>query len=262
MNETLKILKLLEQGKINAEEAERLLNALNMNYQSRRKKRQVWNMMGFIPEMISTTIADTFKYTRSEHTHQFPEKKKIVLRTISGDIKINGTDTKSIEVNGGIFARINERDEKLEIKAITGDIKIITPKKIDLEIKGVSGDIEISNINGKINLATISGDIEARKLRGSLNGELVSGDIILEYEEVGNLRIQNKNGDILLYLNNKSEASLNLYTENGTISCEFSLKDEVKTAQTLKGIINKPGATIELKSENGNISIKKLTKET
>ncbi len=258
LNETLRILRLLEQGKINAEEAARLLNALNPEHYTKRRKQRVWNVMGLIPEIISTTVAEKFKYTGSEQTRTFTQKNKIDLHAISGDIEISGADTRTININQSGLVKVNERNENLKIKAITGDLKITAPKKIDLEIKGVSGDIKITEINGKINLATISGDVRGKKLSGNFSGEIVSGDLELEYEDIENIMIHNKNGDITLYLSEDIEGSIEVYTDDGKIRCDFPLQKKQESKHSLKGIINRAKSSIEIRTAHGDIAIKNL----
>ena len=258
MNEKLRILKLLEEGKISAEEAARLLEALNET-STKKKERPFgfWSSMEGIPGMITSAIAGSFNFAKTNEKLQFPRKKKIEFKGISGDIEIIGTETEMIELQTDGFAKIKEGSEVLEIKAISGDVIIIAPKTIDLEIRGLSGDLDISNISSEIEIASVSGDIEGVELSGNLQGDFVSGDIDLSYKKIGKIKIKSKTGDIVLRLNEDIAAELNIETMHGEIECEFELKNkEVKKGQ-LKGIINNPGAKIDLENEYGNVAILK-----
>ncbi len=257
LNERLKILKLLEDGKINSDEAARLLEALSQSDIKHRKGRhRIWASIETIPEVIATAISTSFKHSGSKESLQFPGKKKIEFKGISGDVDIIGNSTDTIEIEKDGFVRIKEKNDTLEIKAVSGDIKITAPESTDFEIKGISGDMNIFNTKGRIEIASISGDIKGTELSGSLTGDLVSGDIDLDYIRIDEVRLKVKTADIVLRLNKKIEAEIELETKHGNITCDFDLRDEQKKGNWLKGVINKPKAKIEIKNEYGDISIK------
>lgn len=259
MNERLSILKLLEQRKINAEEAARLLEALNEGETKKKGPFGFWHSMEVIPEMVSSAIAGSFKHATTKENLQFPKKNKIDFKGISGDIEVIGEDTELISIQKDGFAKIKEEEHTLEIKAISGDVKIKTPKNIDLEIKGVSGNLDIYNLNGKIEIASVSGDITGKELSGSLKGEFVCGDVDLSYKEVDKINIKTKTGDITLRLDKNAAAEVEVETKDGDIDCEFELKNKEEKTNYLRGIINKPSGKIEIKNDYGDVAIKKKT---
>lgn len=256
MNDRMQILKLLEEGKINAEEAARLLEALS-HAEEKTKKGRFWKSIEVIPDVVSSAISGSFKYTTEKETRQFPQKKNIAFKGISGDIQIIGNATDKIDVEKDGLAKINDKNDILEIKTISGDTKIIAPESTNFMIKDVSGDLHISNIHGEIEVASVSGDIVGRELSGSLNAELVSGTIDMDYRRVEKIKIKSRAGDIVLKLDEKVEAEIEVETKTGDIECAFELKDKIEEAHYLKGVLNKPKAKIELKSRHGNIRIEK-----
>lgn len=258
MNERLRILKLLEDGKINADEAARLLEALSHSEgKERRGRHKIWSSFEAIPEVIATAINSSFKDVASRETLQFPRKEKIVFKGISGDVDIVGgaSDTITVEKDG--FAKIVERPDTLLIKAISGDLKIRLPVETDFTIKGVSGDIKISQLKSTIEITSVSGDIVGKELSGSFVGDFISGDVDLEYQRLNKIKIKSKSGNITLRLDESVEAAIDIETEIGHISCDFELQNEKKEMNKLVGVINKPGGVIEIRNERGNISIRK-----
>ena len=258
MNERLRILKLLEDGKINADEAARLLEALSHSESKERKGRhRLWSSFESIPEVIATAINSSFKDVASRETLQFPRKEKIVFKGISGDVDIVGgaSDTITVEKDG--FAKIVERPDTLLIKAISGDLKIKMPTQTNFTIKGVSGDIKISQLNSTIEIASVSGDIVGKELSGSFAGDFVSGDVDLEFQKLRKVKIKSKSGNITLRLDEGVEAAIDVETKKGYITCDFELQNEKKEINKLTGVINKAEGAIEISSEQGNISIKK-----
>jgi DUF4097 and DUF4098 domain-containing protein YvlB len=251
-------LKLLEDGKINADEAARLLEALSHSEGKERKGRhKIWSSFEAIPEVIATAINSSFKDVASRETLHFPRKEKIVFKGISGDVDIVGgaSDTITIEKDG--FAKITERHDTLLIKAISGDLKIEMPTQTDFTIKGVSGDMKISHLNSTVEITSVSGNIVGKELSGSLAGDFISGDVDLEFQKLHKIKIKSKSGNITLRLDEHVEAAIALETEKGYITCDFELQNEKKKMNKLTGVINKAVGAIEISSEQGNISIKK-----
>lgn len=255
-DERLRILKLLEEGKINAEEAARLLEALS-HAEERIKKSRFWKAIESIPDYVSSSISSSFKYSTEKETLQFPKKKYIEFKGISGDLEVIGRDTDKIDIEKDGMAKIQEKDDRLEIKAISGDMKIMVPKTTHFAMKGVSGDLRIMNVNGEIEVASVSGDIVGQELSGSLDSKLASGDIEVDYKKVEKINIRARTGDIVLKIDENVEAEIEAETKTGDIECEFELTDKVENEHSLKGVINKPKAKIELKNQHGNIRIEK-----
>lgn len=262
LNERLRILKLLEEGKINADEAARLLEALSHSERKYRKEpHRIWAHIETIPERIASafnhSFTSAFDNAWTKSTMQFPKKKKIEFQGISGDLVITGTVKDTIEIQKDGYAKIKENDNKLGIKALSGAIKISAPHNTDFEIKGISGDLRISNLMGTIKITSVSGDITGEELSGTFIGDFVSGDVNLDYQKVEKIKIISKSGDIILKLDEKVETEIEVKTEDGDITCDFDLKNEEKKDNWLKGIINKPKTTIEIKNEHGDVKIKK-----
>ncbi|MBE0431987.1 DUF4097 family beta strand repeat protein [candidate division WOR-3 bacterium] len=258
MNERLKILTLLEEGKINAQEAERLLEAISGSGSAEKGGRhKIWTSLEGLPRVISVALGDAFSETAEAASQEYPGKKVIVFKGISGDLEVRGTDRENILIEKDGFARIKEHGDSIAIKALSGNVKIAAPKKIDLVIAGVSGDISLANVNGAIDIESVSGDVTGKDLSGSLKGEIVSGDIDLDYETVDKLKIKSKNGNVILRLDEKIEAEVEIETEDGTATCDFTLIDRKKEGDKLCGIVNKAGAKIKIASAHGDVEIKK-----
>lgn len=261
MNERLKILKMLEEGKIKAEEAERLLAALNEGEGRKRGHHQwaFWDSMETIPDVIGAAVAGSFRHGADKDGEElrFGPKKRVAIEGISGDIEITGTDDDGIVVEKEGMARIIEAGSVLQIKAISGDLNIKTPRTIDIELKGVSGDLDLERITGQIDISSVSGDIKAREMAGSFRGNFVSGDVDLEYQAVERIEIKSKSGDIELRLGPRVEASLEVRVKIGDIDCDIDLKDQEGDDRHLKGTIRAPKGRIEIQNDYGDVSILK-----
>lgn len=259
MNERLRILKLVEEGKIKADEAERLLQALNEGEGRKRGHHAwgFWNSMESIPDIIGASMAGSFHNASGKEKMNYPRKKRIAFRGLSGDIDIQGEDTEEIYVEKDGIAKISEDGNTLVIKAVSGDLKIKAPRETDIELKGVSGDLDLRNLSGRIDISSVSGDITGKGLSGSFLGDFVSGDIELEYDTVERIEIKSKSGDIEIRLDPKVEAALEIESKYGNIDCDFDLLDKADEGDRLKGVINKPTGRIEIRNDYGDVTIRK-----
>lgn len=258
MNERLQILKLLEDGKINAEEAERLLEAVGRaSSQEKGTRHKIWSSLEGLPKVISAALGNSFSESAEEEFHKYPSKKKIRFKGISGNLQIEGTDTERIDIQKDGFAKIQEQEDAIAIKALSGNVKITVPKATDLAVAGISGDIEIKNIAGNLEIESVSGDVSGKNLSGSLSAEIVSGDIDVDFEKVEKIWIKAKSGNVTLRLDEKIEAEIEIETADGTVTCDFELKEEQHENNILKGTINKPGASIEIRNKHGDVEVRK-----
>lgn len=257
MNERLRILKLLEDGKINADEAARLLEALSHSEgREKRTRHKIWSSFEAIPEVIATAINSSFKGVISKETFHFPKKEKIIFKGISGDVEIFGDTSDTINIEKDGFAKIMERDNLLMIKAITGSLKMKIPVQTDFTIKGVSGDIKISQLKSTIEIASVSGNIMGKELSGSFIGDFVSGDVDLDFQSLDRIEIKSRSGDITLRLDENIETTIDIETEDGHISCDFELQNKEMKAHKLTGTIRNSKGLIKIRNEHGNVTVK------
>ncbi len=259
MNEQMKILKLLEEGKINAEEAARLLEAIGESEPHRRRGFFGKNFES-IPTIISSIFDASFKNHATEEKIKVSPKKKIELKGLGGDINLYGAEVSEISVEKDGCAKIEEQPDLLRMKTISGDIKIIVPLNTDIEIRSISGNVTLNNLNSKVWMSSVSGDIEGRGLEGSFSGEFVSGDVDLEYGRVEQITIYSRTGDITLKLDEGVESEIEISTVSGDLNCDLPLTDVIKKHNYLKGILNAPKSKILLKSNHGDITVEKKQK--
>lgn len=257
MNERLRILQLLEDGKINAEEAARLLEALSSSEaKDKKKKYKMWSPFETIPEIIASVVDTPFKNVYSQETLHYPKKQNIELKGISGNFEIIGSDKEAVEIKKDGYAKITEKDNTLTIKAISGDLRMSTPMAINVRIKGVSGDINIAHLDGEIEIASVSGNIQGEQLSGSFIGNFVSGNVDLDYQNVHGITITSKSGDVVLWLSENADAEIEIESKHGSITCDFELTAVERTENKLKGILNKPTAKVFIRNDFGDVSIR------
>ncbi len=252
MNERMRILKLLEEGKINAEEAEKLLEAISEPAHDRR--RGFWGRhFEFVSEIIPGIFEASFKNHTTVEQREYTEKNRIKIKGISGNIDLTGSDGSAVTVEKDGLAKIYEEGNELVIKALSGYLKVIAPKGIEIKLKGIAGNINLDNLCGKIEVSSVSGDITGTRLSGSFDGEFISGNAELEYDSVENISIRSRNGNLILRISDNVKAEIEVTGTHGNIDCDLPLKNVTRRHNYLKGIFNSPESRIAVSSKHGDI---------
>lgn len=254
MNDRMRILELLEKGKITAQEAEKLLDAINEPI--KHKKRGFWNIVELVPEMVGSIFDISLGNTNTDERLEVPFKKKIEISGVSGDVKVTGAEAVNILVEKEGLAKVFDEGDILKIKTLSGDIKIHTPTEIDLAFRSISGDLILENITGKIEISSVSGDIAGKRLSGTFIAEVVSSDIELDYETIERINIKSRSGDIELNINSAAEVQIDASSEIGSVKCNLPLQNVIQKSNYIKGILNAPKGKIEIKNSNGDVVIK------
>lgn len=254
MDERERILKLLEEGKISAEEAIRLLELLN----KKEKKFSFFDIFEEIPEAISEIfikIGDSLK-THYE-TLSLSKRDKIIIESVGGDIQVFGKENFEIRIERAGFAKVNSEKEFIKISSLKSDLRIETDYNTELKISTISGKVFIYSLKKGIDFQTVSGRVFGKDISGKIKGETISGDIELMVDDFFEIELTSKRGEIILDLKEDISAVLEIYGKKEKIVCDFPLEIIEEKENYLKGIINKPGNLIKIRNELGKVRIRK-----
>ncbi len=286
--ERARILKMLEDGKITAEDAAKLIEALG---KGDRTKELLFHVPKFgkrhhkefdmIPDVVSRTVRRAVETGIGERMHirtqKFSAKEEIAIRAVSSDIKIQGWDKDEILLESHGLGKVNEEEKQLQIKTLSGDIKLSLPMKTKLglstvsgdvelenlqtevDIHSVSGDVEIDNFEGKMAIKTVSGDVTGKDLNGNIWTKSQSGDIDLEFSASDQCEFETASGDIIITLPKDANLILELYTDEGDINLDIPqpYEEMEKEEGFLKiGLGDKKGKFI-CRTDSGDIEIRK-----
>lgn len=285
MEERERILKLLEEGKINADEAAKLLNALGETYRwaprhvpgpdfGKRIARKVELSLKGLPEMIERNI--WFATKGAEQELEFDPKENLILKSVSGDVNINGDDEKKIRINLCCGHKVNETENELAIKVMSGDLDVKVPKSQKVVMKAAAGDVSVSNLDseltvrigggdldleniaGKLSAGVGGGDLKGKDISAELNIKVGGGDIDLDLAACPGGSIELGGGDINLALPEKANIELVVHKpEDGDIDSEFELKPSEEDEEMLHAVIGKPEAKLYVKLKRGDLNIRK-----
>ncbi|UCG42402.1 MAG: DUF4097 family beta strand repeat protein [candidate division WOR-3 bacterium] len=216
-----RILRMLEEGKVTANQAARLIEALGSSRRSdeheifrmgrRRSQRHFFGRvhpprpprmrvaeLDAIPDIVASAVSSAMKSGFGPHAKaktDFPNKHSLFIKCVSGDVAIRGWDEDRVMLTEvGNMTRVRERDERVMVRAISGDVEARVPREARVELTSVSGDVGISGFHGRLGLRSVSGDVELEDVSGELKVDVVSGELTM-LRVAGTLSVESRSGD-------------------------------------------------------------------
>jgi DUF4097 and DUF4098 domain-containing protein YvlB len=207
--ERTRVLKLLEEGKITADEAARLIEALGTGGPDEKRERRPRHRthrtflreLDRIPDIVGDAVSSAFTGAfgrKPEGERHFPGKKALFVRSVSGDMCIRSWDEDKMVLEGSEgFVRTREQGDRLMLRSISGDLTVKVPTESRVELVSVSGDLNARGLTGEFKIKSVSGDVALEDFTGEATLGSVSGDLTLRMVS-GELTVDSKSGDILL----------------------------------------------------------------
>jgi DUF4097 and DUF4098 domain-containing protein YvlB len=188
------------------------------------------------------------------------------VSNVSGNVAVEGRvdDIAVTDVKGS--ARLNgEFMESIKISKI-GKTVVFKSSRTDLEFAKLDGDLDLdsgdlraSSFQGPSRLITRAKDIQLDKLSGDLRLQDSDGGVRIHVSKVGNLEVDNRNGDIQLSLPAQAGFRIEAQARNGEIQSDWGeLKvDNAHDQATASGSVGNGVGTIRLNNQHGTIEIRK-----
>jgi DUF4097 and DUF4098 domain-containing protein YvlB len=197
-----RILRLLEDGKITADQAARLIEALGVRvpcpppHAIRLRRHGGFRELDRIPEVVASAMRSGLEDDGEERTQEFAGKHDLSVKTVSGDVSVSGVAVERVAVSySGGMVKLRSREAGVQVRSVSGDVKGTMPRAGMLEAETVSGDIEVEEAGDRFVLRSVSGDVTVQGAQGEANVSSVSGDIELAGFR-GLLAAETKSGDI------------------------------------------------------------------
>ncbi len=186
---------------------------------------------------------------------------------ISSDVSVEGraNDVSIEDVKGGCHLD-GEFMESLKLSRIAQPV-VFRSSRTDLQFEGLkgdldldSGDLQASDLAGPVRLTTRSKDIRLSGVSGDVRLQDENGSVEVRMAKLGSVQIENRSGDISLYVPDKAGFQVDARARNGEIETDF---DEMKVnsssddLSTSAGSVNGGGPKVILNNEHGTIEIRK-----
>ena len=212
------------------------------------------------------------------------------LKTAGGDIHVGSVNgSLSVNTSGGNI-QVETVTKSLDAKTAGGDIVIgdvggeahVSTSGGDVNVGKVSGkaslstaggDIELKGASGKVNARTSGGDVKLQNITGAIDAKTAGGEVEAELipSGKGGSRLSSSGGDVRLYIDEKSKATIEATIRLdgwGSRKSRYIVKSEFpkesyetdEEADEIRAVykLNGGGELIELSTSNSNIEIHKL----
>jgi DUF4097 and DUF4098 domain-containing protein YvlB len=188
------------------------------------------------------------------------------ISQIAGDVSIEGhaNDVSLQDIKG--TARLNgEFMESVKLAKIANTVSFKSSRtdlefsKLDGDLDLDSGDLRASNLIGPLRLSTRSKDVRLDGVSGDVRLEDNNGAVELRMTKLGSVQVENRRGDIQIYVPDKVGFQVDARARNGEIQSDFNeLKvEDAHDQATAAGTVGGGGPRLIVTNEHGTIEIRK-----
>jgi len=236
MNEIEKILKLLEEGKINADEAYRLIEAAEKEWERERIARDTEVHREFsLGDIIKNSIKNSIKSALS--TIPMTVKGSLSARSINEIIPIEGLEELELDISAGdVELKTSSEVDGVKVKGmggfqrsgstikLVGDLRVLLPplKKLTVRMKAGDLDAELEGKEVEVSVKMGDADIRLSAERGRVEVNMGDLDLILK-RSPKYIKAICEMGDLNLTLPPDFDGSIETYVKFGSLEVDDSI---------------------------------------
>jgi len=172
----------------------------------------------------------------------------VSLEDIKGAVHLDGEFMESVKlakIGQGVVFKSSRTD--MQLGRLDGDL--------DLD----SGDLQASNITGPVRLTTRAKDIRLTEVSGDVRLQDENGSVELRVKKLGSMQVENRKGDIQLYIPDKATFQIDARASGGEIETDFSGLNINDSQTTATGSVGNGGPRLIVNNEHGTIEIRKAS---
>lgn len=177
----------------------------------------------------------------------------VSIEDVKGNVQLNGEFMESVKL-----ARIAKT---VGFKSSRTDLEFT---KLDQDLDLDSGDLRARGLSGPVRLITKSKDITLEDVRGDVRLQDENGSVELHMAKLGSMQVDNRRGDIQIYVPENAGFQLDARARGGDIETDFSqlnVNNEHETASA-SGTIGSGGPRLAINNEHGTIEVRKSSAMT
>jgi DUF4097 and DUF4098 domain-containing protein YvlB len=190
------------------------------------------------------------------------------ISQVASDVSIEGraNDVSIEDVKGSVHLD-GEFMESLKLAKISQPV-IFKSSRTDMDFSRLdgdldldSGDLQASDVIGPLRLTTRSKDIRLTGVSGDVRLQDENGSIELRMNKMGSMQVDNRKGDIQIYLPDKAGFQVDARARNGEVESDFDqLKIDNSNDQAIAtGMVGGGGPRLVVNNEHGTIEIRKTS---
>jgi len=187
---------------------------------------------------------------------------------ISSDVSIEGhaNDISLEDVKGAVHLD-GEFMESVKLSKIAQSVTFKSSRtdmllaRLDGDLDLDSGDLQASDMQGPVRLTTRSKDIRLSGVSGDVRLEDENGAVELRMNKLGSVQVENRKGDIQIYVPDKASFQVDARAQGGDIETDFdSLKvNSSNDLAVATGTVGAGGSRLVINNEHGDIEIRKAS---
>jgi DUF4097 and DUF4098 domain-containing protein YvlB len=170
-------------------------------------------------------FGEAFDYTIDEQKITAGKTPRIILENLRGNVRITGSDTSEVRVNGRKTVRSMTREvadkvnastalevvqqaEAIVVKTnqnraqderyVTADLEITAPAGASVQVRGRDGDYDINDLQGNVEIDSDRAGVRVQNLGGSLRVNVRRSDMIRAQGVKGGVDLQGRGNDVEL----------------------------------------------------------------
>ncbi len=217
---------------------------------------------------ISAQHSDTSVEDVNGNVKVNQEKGSVKIEQIAGDVHVQGhvNEVSVSDVKGAVQLE-GEFQESVKLARITRNVTFKSART-DMEFSRIEGTLDLDadelhaeQITGPLHLTTRSKNIRLDQVSGDVRLQDDNGAVEVAMRALGNVQIDNRNGDIQLSLPDKAGFRLDAHTRDGEIQSDFAELKVNNTEHEAKasGSVGSASSHIVLNNEHDGIEIRKAS---
>lgn len=210
-----------------------------------------------------TSIDDVAGYVKVSQ-----EKGSVKVEQVSGDVHVDGrmNEVSVADIKGSVQLD-GEFQESIKLERIAKSVTFKS-SRTDMELSRIGGSLDLDSdelhaedVTGPVHLATRSKNIRLDGVSGDVRLQDDNGTVELVMKTLGNVQVDNRNGDVQISVPDKAGFRIDARTRGGEIQSDFpelKVNNDEHEAKA-NGSVGNGASHIVINNEHEGIEIRKAS---